>query len=83
MQSQFTARAHGLFPTVFSPIARMIQSFRRNSPESPADDDRLLRHELERMQALSPHLLADIGIDCAADAPIDDLMRQANRLKNL
>ncbi|MCY1125483.1 hypothetical protein OU426_01330 [Frigidibacter sp. RF13] len=57
--------------------------FSRKQDTETADQDLILRHELERMQSLSAHLLADIGIECAADASSDELVRQANRLKHL
>lgn len=57
--------------------------FARRNGSVTSDDDQILRRELERMQSLSAHLLADIGIECAADTSMDELVRQANRLKHV
>lgn len=51
-------------------LDRLMQS--RRAKKAVTGDEFLLRRALVRLRALSPHLLADIGIDGIPDAALDE-----------
>jgi len=86
METEMTMPAQHAFTTTPGfdrrwAIALCLGQLLRHRRPQP-DDDPILRRELDRMRSLSPHLLADIGIACGTDTPMDEMLVQAHRLKN-
>lgn len=67
----------------FRPLLRLSRFFHVTRVRLVEDDLAIMRRELERVRSLSPHLLADIGIDCGQSASMDEIVQKAHRLKSL